>query len=104
MVAGWGAAGGQRPAPGRGGSGPPLPTAPSPVAVATRGGSRDGLCCLHCDTRARGPDPARGNVVLWPGGEGCLSERGPRAAAARAAGWGPAGRGWRCEMRGEEEE
>lgn len=44
MVAGWGAAGEQCPVPGQGGSGPPLslPTALSPVAVVTRGGSRDG--------------------------------------------------------------
>lgn len=82
-----------------------LPTAPSPVAVVTRGGSRDGLCCLHCDTGARGPDPARGNAVLWPGREGCLAGRGPRATPARAAGRGQGGRGWRMsppssEMRG----
>lgn len=63
MVAGWGAAGEQCPAAGREARDPPLPPHSSvPMAAVTRGGSRDGLCCLHR------PCPGRCGAVAWEGG------------------------------------
>lgn len=90
MVAGWGAAGEQRPVPGRGGSGPPSPSPQlcpqwpwSPVGAAGMGSA----VCSATQEPVGQTLPGAVWCCGLGGREGCWAERGPRATPRGGRGW-----------------